>query len=80
MMVISYWLGQKYYPVKYDMKRILAYMGLSAGLWAMSILVARNLLSESIPAQLAFNTVLLLIFVIFVAFSEPRVQKLLMRK
>ncbi len=80
MMVISYWLGQKYYPVKYDLKRIFAYMGLSAGLWAISVLVARNLLSESIPAQLAFNTVLLLIFIIFIAFSEPRVLKMLRRK
>ncbi|PKP05159.1 MAG: polysaccharide biosynthesis protein [Bacteroidetes bacterium HGW-Bacteroidetes-6] len=80
MMVISYWLGQKYYPVKYDIKRIFAYMGLSAGLWAVSVLVARNLLVDNLHAQLAFNTVLLLVFVLFIAFTEPQVRKMLRRK
>lgn len=80
MMVISYWLGQKYYPVKYDMKRILAYMLLSAGLWFVSLLLSQNVLPDNVPAQLAANTVLLLVFVIFVALSEPKLRSILVKK
>ena len=34
MMTISYLLGQKYYPVPYDVKRILFYLGLAALIYA----------------------------------------------
>ena len=29
MMIISYYLGNKYYPIPYDMKKILGYLGLA---------------------------------------------------
>lgn len=34
MMIVSYALGQKYYPVPYDVKRILFYLGLAALIYA----------------------------------------------
>jgi O-antigen/teichoic acid export membrane protein len=34
MMAVSYLLGQKYYPVPYDVKRILFYLGLAALIYA----------------------------------------------
>lgn len=34
MMTVSYLLGQKYYPVPYDVKRILCYLGLAALIYA----------------------------------------------
>jgi O-antigen/teichoic acid export membrane protein len=36
MMVISYVLGNKYYPIPYDMKKIAGYLGLSIGFSAIS--------------------------------------------
>ena len=29
MMIISYYLGNRYYPIPYDMKKILLYLGIS---------------------------------------------------
>lgn len=33
MAIVSYLLGQKYYPVDYDVKRVIAYIGLGIGLY-----------------------------------------------
>ncbi|MCX7100643.1 MAG: polysaccharide biosynthesis C-terminal domain-containing protein [Methylobacter sp.] len=33
MAVVSYFLGQKYYPVDYDVKRVIGYIGLGLGLY-----------------------------------------------
>jgi len=33
MAIVSYLLGQKYYPVKYDVKRLIGYIGLGIGLY-----------------------------------------------
>lgn len=51
---LSWWLGQKYYPVRYDLKRLLGYPALALGLWVTATrieglaaaldLVARNAL------------------------------------
>ncbi len=29
IMILSYWIGQKYYPIQYDVKRLLAYFGVA---------------------------------------------------
>ena len=42
MMIVSYFLGNKHYPVNYDLKRILAYLGLSVTLYFISILIKTN--------------------------------------
>jgi hypothetical protein len=39
MMIASYFLGNKHYPVNYDLKRILGYIGLSVTLYFISLLV-----------------------------------------
>jgi O-antigen/teichoic acid export membrane protein len=39
MMVISYYYGQKYMPIKYEIKKILLYSGVAMGLYALSFLV-----------------------------------------
>ncbi|MBN2727788.1 MAG: polysaccharide biosynthesis C-terminal domain-containing protein [Bacteroidales bacterium] len=74
MMVISYILGQKYYKVHYDMLRIFIYMGLSAGLWYISVLFAQHLMPNETNMQMAFNTILLIIFIIVIFVSEPRLK------
>jgi O-antigen/teichoic acid export membrane protein len=43
MMVISYMQGQKYYPVPYPKKKLLAYLGVAVILYAVHELLARQL-------------------------------------
>jgi len=74
MMVVSYFLGQKYYHVQYDMLKIFIYMGLSAALWYISVLFAKYVLPDQPNMQMAFNTLLLFIFIVVIFSSEPRLM------
>jgi O-antigen/teichoic acid export membrane protein len=60
MMVASYFLGNKHYPVNYDLKRILGYLGLSLALYFVSILIKTN----STVVNLFINNTLLVGFVL----------------
>jgi O-antigen/teichoic acid export membrane protein len=60
--VFSYVIGQKKYPIKYDLKGIGAYVIVAAGLYLIATLVDW----EDIVIRLSFRTVLLLIFVAFI--------------
>lgn len=62
MMVASYFLGNKHYPVNYDLKRILGCLGLSVTLYFISVFVR----TESIIINLFFNNLMLLVFVAIV--------------
>lgn len=59
MMVASYFLGNKHYPVNYDLKRILGYLGLSVTLYFISVFAR----TESAVINLFFNNLMLLVFV-----------------
>ena len=61
MMVVSYFLGNKHYPVNYDLKRIFAYLGLSLTLYFISILIE----TESGTLNLILNNLMLAGFVLF---------------
>ena len=56
---ISYYYGQKYYPVDYDLKRIFEYTAIAISLYFLSINVANFIES---PISLVFNTILLSLF------------------
>jgi O-antigen/teichoic acid export membrane protein len=62
MMIVSYFLGNKHYPVNYDLKRILGYLGLSLTLYFISLLIK----TETASINLFFNNLLLIAFVGFV--------------
>lgn len=62
MMVVSYFLGNKHYPVNYDLKRIFAYLGLSLTLYFIGVLIK----TDSSAINLVLNNLLLLGFVLFV--------------
>jgi O-antigen/teichoic acid export membrane protein len=68
MMVISYFIGQKNYPIPYNLKRVLAYIGLSLILYWFSLCL--NIDSQSI--QLIVNNFLLLLFMAVIYFNEMR--------
>ncbi len=70
MMLTSYWLGQKHYPVPYDTGRILFYLFISVGLYqAHRFLV---ILTDSRLFNIGMATVFLLLFVWIVKRLEQK--------
>ena len=70
MMAASYFIGQKFYPVPYNVKSFFFYLVLTVAVWGMSELFASILGLKGILLML-FNTVLLLVFVL-IAWSRER--------
>lgn len=68
MMVISYFLGQKYFPVPYNLKKILGYLGLMVLLFVTQKWLGG--LSSSILIKVLSGTALMAIFVLTVFFNE----------
>lgn len=69
MMVVSYFVGNKHYPVNYDLKRFLGYLGLSVALYFLSL----HLNANSAFLKLLENNFLLLIFIATVyVFEKPK--------
>jgi O-antigen/teichoic acid export membrane protein len=58
MMILSYLIGQKYFPVPYNLLKFFGYLGLSVLLYVISTLVH----IEPAILRIAFHTLLLLIF------------------
>ena len=58
MMILSYLIGQKYFPVKYNLIKFAGYLGLSVLLYVISSIIKPDL---SI-LRIGFHTVLLMIF------------------
>ena len=58
MMIASWFLGNKHYPVNYDLKRILGYLALSVLLYFTSTFINGN----SVPINLIINNLLLIGF------------------
>jgi len=65
MMVASYIFGQRHYPVNYDNKRILGYLGLALSLYFISTIIHTG---EYL--HLFINTILLLVYVMIVFITE----------
>ncbi|HRG38464.1 MAG TPA: oligosaccharide flippase family protein [Bacteroidia bacterium] len=73
MMVASYFLGNKHYPVNYDIKRILGYLTLSITLYLFSILIKTN---HSV-LNLFMNNVLVVVFIAVIwRFEKTNLRKL----
>lgn len=68
MMIASYFLGQKHYPVNYDLKRFFGYVTLSLILYALSGLIS----IESYMFDLVLRNMLVLIFIIIVFIFERK--------
>jgi len=66
MMIVSYLIGQKHFPVKYDFKRIIGYLCLSVSLFFISKLL--NIETQNF--RLIVNTVFIFIFIFVVIIVE----------
>jgi O-antigen/teichoic acid export membrane protein len=75
MTVTSYLVGQKYFPVKYDLKRIGAYFLVAMALYLIEINVDFN---DQI-LRMSFNTILMIVFLLFVWINEKSDLKGLIR-
>ena len=62
-MLLSYFVGQKYYPINYPLKEITVYVALAALLFAAMTASNRNL--PTLPA-VAVNTLLGIVFIAYI--------------
>jgi len=66
MTITSYVVGQKYFPVKYDLKRIGAYFLVAMSLYLITIVLPFG----DKFMRMGFNTVLFMIFFLFIWIKE----------
>jgi O-antigen/teichoic acid export membrane protein len=59
MMILSYFLGQKYYPIKYNLRSVFVFTFLAIGLYFISLTYAHL---ESIAIKVILNNLLFLFF------------------
>jgi O-antigen/teichoic acid export membrane protein len=68
MMIISYFLGQKYFPIAYNMKKFLGYIGFSLLLFGINTLTR----THSLLLNLVLGSIYLFMFIIPVYIIEKR--------
>jgi O-antigen/teichoic acid export membrane protein len=71
MMILSYVIGQKHYPVNYDVGSFFYYIILSLVTWMISVTVVKGLALGQI-ATIAFNSMLLVLFILIIWLKERR--------
>lgn len=69
IMLISYMLGQRYYPINYPLKAMLGYSALALGLWGAEEAFAQAL-QPSEELALSFNLAMLALFTLVVVYKE----------
>ncbi len=71
MMILSYVVGQKIYPVPYNLKSFFYFIGLSLGLWAFGHFIDINL----IPGKIMSIIINLLILFAFIVLAYANLRK-----
>jgi O-antigen/teichoic acid export membrane protein len=66
MMVMSYVIGQKYYPINYDLKRALKYFLITLAIYSVSVMP----ITAEIWLKYLINSAMLIAFAVFVIYSE----------
>jgi O-antigen/teichoic acid export membrane protein len=69
MIATCYWTGQKHYPIDYPIGRMTAYIMAALGAYGISLLYAEQL-ESSLILKLGANTIVLLLFVLFITYLE----------
>jgi O-antigen/teichoic acid export membrane protein len=74
MMVLSYVIGQKYYPVKYNIPKFFFYLGIAVALYFVNVLVR----VDNRILSISFHTLLLAIYISIVLMVEkPPIKEML---
>ena len=76
MTVISYYYGQKYFPVNYDIKKMGLYFGFTLVLFFLFCLIP----FQSLFIQLFIGTIFFLIFMVIIYFGERKELKTLLNR
>lgn len=76
MTLISFFLGQKYYPVPYDTKRILFYFTLAMGLFILS----QYIVFEGRWNNTLFRTGLIIIFLFIATYREEELSRIFLKR
>ena len=71
MAIAGYLSGQWFYPIAYPVARMLAYIGLSLGLYGISLWLRQKMDAQLLPV-LVVNTLLLLLYLTIVFFAERK--------
>lgn len=66
MIVVSYFLSLRYYPIPYDLKAIFLYFAVGLGLFGLSLITG----GMSLWIKLPFNTLLIGVFVLYIFRTE----------
>ena len=74
--LLSYFIGQKKYPVPYPVATILGYMALALILYAATVLVHPS----SIWLRLGWNTLMMLVYVAAVLYGERHIVSQIINK
>lgn len=75
MTVVSWWLGQRFYPVNYPVGRLLFFLGLSLGLYGLSAGLQEWGLTSDLTLRLLVHTILLIVFLAVVWWIERPLQR-----
>lgn len=77
MMIVSYYLGQKHYPVPYNLRRIAVYFVGAGVIYVMSFFTVE----QSAVIKFPVNTILLTLFFVFIYILEKKqIKRLFFRK
>ncbi|HBL74686.1 MAG: polysaccharide biosynthesis protein [Bacteroidetes bacterium GWF2_42_66] len=76
MTIISFYYGQKYFPINYDIKRMGVYFGIALVLYFVFLLIP----FQSFLIQLFVGTILFLIFALVIYFGERKEIRSLLKK
>lgn len=71
-MLLSYFVGQKKYPIRYDLKAIGRYVLLAAVLYV----VAEYVPLDNLWLRMAWRTVLLLVFVAYIVKTDLPLERI----
>jgi peptidoglycan biosynthesis protein MviN/MurJ (putative lipid II flippase) len=71
MAILSYWLGRKYYPVAYNVKRVLGYISLGVGLYYLQ----QQLMSNYHKNLWLLSSELILLYTLLAVLIEKRHQR-----
>ena len=67
-MVLSYFLGQKHYPIPYNLKKFFLYLGITLGIYFL----AHQIEIEDQVLNLVFRNSMLVLLIMFLFFNERR--------
>jgi O-antigen/teichoic acid export membrane protein len=77
MMVLSYIIGQRYYPVKYNIPKFFFYLAVAMVLYVVNVLIT----VDNKMLSIAFHTILIIIYLsVVLVVEKPTVKKLLKTK